>query len=316
MESNKNRYKIFCDSHPDIPLFSQYWWMDAACIGKTWDVLLVEKSGEIIATMPYLINKKLGFKYILQPQLTQTNGVYICYPIGQSENERLSFEKMVCSEIIAKLEKTGISFFLQNFHHKFTNWLPFFWKGFSQTTRYTYLIENIKDLNKVFKNFSPAKQRQIRKAQKVGITIDSHLSAEEFYDFHCKVLKQKGENNLNSKEVELSIIKTALQHGNGVILTAKDLAGNLHSALFLVWDNNSAYYLIPATDVRFRSSGASTLIVYEAIRYVQEKCISFDFEGSMSENIENSYKQFGTKQIPYHQIKKSYNFLFKMRDIL
>ena len=75
-----------------------------------------------------------------------------------------------------------------------------------------------------------------------------------------------------------------------------------------MWDNNSAYYLIPATDVRFRSSGASTLIVYEAIRYVQEKCISFDFEGSMSENIENSYKQFGTKQIPYHQIKKSYNF--------
>lgn len=315
MESNKNKYKFFCESHPDIPLFSQYWWMEAACVGKTWDVLIVEKSGEIIATMPYLINKKLGFKYILQPQLTQTNGIYICYPIGQSVDERLSFEKMVCSEIISQLEKMGISFFLQNFHHTFTNWLPFFWKGFSQTTRYTYLIENIKNIEEVFKNFSPAKQRQIRKAQKAGITTDTHLSAEDFYEFHCSVLKQKGEDNLNSKEVELSIIQNALQKGNGVILATRDHARNLHSALFLVWDKNSAYYLIPATDVRFRASGASTLIVYEAIKYVHEKCLSFDFEGSMSENIENSYKQFGTQQVPYHQIKKSYNLLFKLWDM-
>lgn len=315
MESNKNKYNFFCESHPDIPLFSQYWWMEAACVGKTWDVLIVEKSGEIIATMPYLINKKLGFKYILQPQLTQTNGIYICYPIGQSVDERLSFEKMVCSEIISQLEKMGISFFLQNFHHTFTNWLPFFWKGFSQTTRYTYLIENIKNIEEVLKNFSPAKQRQIRKAQKAGITTDTHLSAEDFYEFHCSVLKQKGEDNLNSKVVELSIIQNALQKGNGVILATRDHARNLHSALFLVWDKNSAYYLIPATDVRFRASGASTLIVYEAIKYVHEKCLSFDFEGSMSENIENSYKQFGTKQVPYHQIKKSYNLLFKLWDM-
>ena len=48
--SNKEEYKIYCESRPDIPLFSQYWWMDAACKGMTWDVLLYKNaSGEIIA---------------------------------------------------------------------------------------------------------------------------------------------------------------------------------------------------------------------------------------------------------------------------
>lgn len=316
MTDNKLKYKTFCETHPEIPLFSQYWWMEAACVGGSWDVILVEKPCDIIASMPYMIGSKMGQKYILQPQLTQTNGIYFNYPKGLSEEERLGFEKEVCTEIISQLEKLGIALFMQNFHFSFTNWLPFYWNHFFQTTRYTYIIENISDIDEVLKKFSSAKQRQIRKAQRAGFIVDHQISPEAFYEYHCHVLQQQGEKNLNSKEVELSIIRNSIQRNQGAILGIKDNDGNLHSALFLVWDKNCAYYLIPATDSNFRSSGASSLIVYEAIKFVHEKCSSFDFEGSMSENIERSYRQFGTKQVPYFQIGKCYNLLFKIWKIL
>jgi len=37
----------------------------------------------------------------------------------------------------------------------------------------------------------------------------------------------------------------------------------------------------------------------------------FDFEGSMDENVENSFKQFGTEQVPYFRIIKEKSQLFK-----
>src|SRR5689334_24058521 len=39
--------------------------------------------------------------------------------------------------------------FFQAFHPSSSNWLPFYWSGFRQTTRYTYVIEDLTDLNRV-----------------------------------------------------------------------------------------------------------------------------------------------------------------------
>jgi hypothetical protein len=54
--SNKQRYIQFCTEHPDIPVFSQPWWLDAVCPDQ-WDVILIEKSNRIIASFPYYKTK-------------------------------------------------------------------------------------------------------------------------------------------------------------------------------------------------------------------------------------------------------------------
>ncbi|WP_343823783.1 hypothetical protein [Clostridium subterminale] len=38
----------------------------------------------------------------------------------------------------------------------------------------------------------------------------------------------------------------------------------------------------------------------------------FDFEGSMIENVKNSFRRFGAVQVPYFCIYKEYSRLFKM----
>ena len=44
-------------------------------------------------------------------------------------------------------------FFYQRFDTEFTNWLPLYWANFNQTTRYTYVIEDLSDLDIIWKTF-------------------------------------------------------------------------------------------------------------------------------------------------------------------
>ena len=303
--SNKLLYKQLCEENPQIPLFSQHWWMEAVCVGKKWDVLFVrDANGKIIASMPFLINKKWGLRYIIQPSFAQTNGIWINYPERQTENERLSYEKKICNSIISQLDKLKLAFFLQHFHFSFTNWLPFYWKGFSQTTRYTYRIPDISDLDSIFSGFSNPKKRQVRKAEK-ELEVSFNLTPEEFYEYKNLSLVPKGEKNEYPKALFLSCYNAALLKNRGIIIAIKDRSDHFHTGAFIVWNEHSAYYLTAFVNPAFRSSGASSLIVWESLKYLSGKTKSFDFAGSMIESVEDSNRSFGAIQTPYFRIRRS-----------
>ncbi|MDR0829594.1 MAG: hypothetical protein LBN95_05745 [Prevotellaceae bacterium] len=307
MAQNKEQYRKLC-TEKSIPLFMQAWWLDAVCIEKfDWDVLFYKKNENILGVLPYCFCKKYGFKIIEQPNRTQYNGVWIDYPQEQKLHKRYSFEKKVMDNLIAQLENLKISFYSQNFHHSFTNWQPFYWKGFKQTTRYTYRITDLSDLEKVFNAFSAAKQRHIKK-ENADLVVDFSVSAEEFYDFHKKCLETKNAKMEYSQKLFYSIYNEAIKCKQGKIIALKN-AKKIHSAIFVVWDKNSAYALNYAINPALKNDGASTKMFWEAIKYVADKTQAFDFEGSMIESVAQSYLQFGGEQTPYFRIEKSYSKL-------
>jgi len=309
---NKDRYRKLCEEK-NIPLFMQAWWFDAVCLpmGKQWDVLLCEEKGEILGAMPYHITKKYGFKIIVQPRGAQYNGVWIDYLKDMKLHKRYSFEKRVMDNLIDQLESLNVSHYSQNFHHSFTNWQPFYWRGFRQTTRYTYLLKDLSDLDRCFENFSYAKQRHLKK-EIDDLIIDFSLSAAEFYDFHKQCLRQKNAKIEYSQELLLSVYNETLKREQGKIIALKDKNNNLHSALFIVWDKNAAYAYVYSIDLQFKNDGTSTKMFWEAIKFVSDKTKIFDFEGSMIESVAQSYQQFGTEQIPYFNISKSYSHILNL----
>ena len=309
MLSNKERYKTFCDEHPEIPLFMQYWWMEAASVGKEWDVLFYEENNRIKATFVYLIVKKFNFKFILQPMLSQYSGLWIDYPPDITPTQKLNIEKKIMSNFIEQIESLKFAYFEQNFHYSVANWLPFHWKKYRQTTRYTYQIKDIKKLENVYESFSYAKQKHIKKNND-NLQIDISVSAEDFYNFHKEYLKQKGKGIEYSLNLFLTIYNETIRREQGIIVAIKDKNQNLHSALFVVWDKKSAYCLISAINPQFKSDGASTKMFWEAIKLVSTKTEIFDFEGSMIEGVAQSFQQFGTHQVPYFNIRKSKSFVF------
>lgn len=307
---SKELYRTICEQSNSIPLFMQAWWLDASTApdNKEWDIILCEEKGKITGTLPYHLLKRWGIKFILKPQLTQYGGVWIDYPKETKPYKRYSFEKRVMDNLIDQLEAMKWTFYEQKFHHSFKNWQPFYWRGFRQTTRYTYQIKDLSDLKKVFDNFSYAKQKHIKKD---NLLIDFSLDVNEFYDFHKRCLQGKNTEINYSRALFLSLYNETVKRGQGKIIAVKDENQQLHAALFFVWDKHSAYALISAINPQFKSSGASTKMFWEAIKFVSDKTKIFDFEGSMIKGVAQSFQQFGAEQVPYFTIKRAKSALIE-----
>lgn len=301
--TNREKYRLFCKTEEDIPIFSKDWFLDSVCGVDNWDVALVEKGDDVVASLPFYKKKKATiFTIITMPKHTQTMGVYIKYPKQEQKYEKkLSYEKEVMTNLIEQLPK--VDYFDQSFHYSITNWLPFYWKGYKQTTKYTYVIENLSDTESVFKNFDNAKRRHIKRAEKI-VEVKFDLPAKEFYEHHKMTLEKQGDKIVYSFEHFNNIYKSAYRHNAGKSIYAIDTEGNIHAAFFVIWDKNSAYYLISTIDPSFRSAGATSLLMKKIIEFLSTKTEKFDFEGSMIEPVEKSFRQFGAKQKPYFNITK------------
>ena len=309
MNSNKEKYKTFCDSNVSLPIFVKYWWLNAVAGNDNWDVLLYIVDKKIIASYPYYLKKKmLLFKILTIPRFTPFFGPYIVFPENIKHSEKLSLEKKVLFYFIENLPRTD--YIQLTYHYSFSNWLPFFWKGFKQTTLYTYLLDSISDSKVVFENFDYSKKKQIKKAEK-SIKIHFDLSAEDFYANHNLTLTKQNKNISYDFKLFKRIYDAAYLNESGRTLYAIDEFNNIHGALFIVWDNNSAYNLISSFDPYFKNSGASSLLVFAAIKFVADKTLRFDMEGSMNENVANSFRQFGALQTPYFYITRTTNLLLK-----
>ena len=308
--SDKVLYREFCTTEQSLPIFSKDWWLDAVCGKDKWAVIVLKKGDAILATLPYYLIKGRLFTSIAMPSLTQTLGPWLRLSKTQYA-DLLSEQKKLMTELIDRLPP--FDYFVQNFHYSITNWLPFYWKGFSQTRRYTYVIEDLSNLENVWNHFSYAKVKNIKKAEK-KISVHFDLSARDFYINHKMTLAKQGERISYSWELFERIYTAGYNHNAAKTIYATDDQGNIHAALFVVWDSQSAYDLISTIDPDFRNSGAATLLVKEIIKYVSTRTKKFDFEGSMIEGVENSFRQFGAVQKPYFSVFKTNSWRAELKQ--
>lgn len=301
---NKEKYRQLCKAENTIHIFSRDWWMDAVCGEDKWDAILLEKDGCIIAAMPYFIKERFGFKYITQPKLTPINGIWIKYPEHQRYNKRLSFEKKCINHIIDQLENFDIFSYDQNFHYDFQNWQPFYWKGYRQTTNYTYLIEDLHDIDKVYSNFSKSVKNYIKKASKELIIYTSN-DIDNFYRINSMTFERQGLKIPYSLNLLKRIDNNCVKYNARKIYFAKDKNGKIYTAIYIVFDKKSAYLLMSGSNPRYRKNNAKALLIWEAIRDLSSITKKFDFEGSMIERIAEYNRGFGAIQKPYFNISKN-----------
>lgn len=308
----KDLYRNLCRETNCIPVFSQDWWLDATCGANHWDVSVIEKDAKVVAALPYLTRKRFGKTILGQPSLTQKLGPWISYPNDIKPAKKIGLENELMTQLIENLP--SFARFQQAFDHSITNWLPFYWQGFTQSTNYTYIIENISHPENVLANFSHAKRKDVKKAR-AQLTVHFDLPAEEFYEHHVFTLGQQGKHISYGKELFTRIFDACYGQNAGRTIYAVDEQSKIHSALFVVWDTNSAYNLISTIDQDHRSSGATTLLIYEMIKFLNDKTKSFDFEGSMIQGVEFSFRQFGTVQKPMFQVSKTNSKLFEVIEL-
>lgn len=295
-------------------LFQEPWWLDIVA-KDSWSSLEVKWGTEVVARMPYVLKSKFGIKKITQPSLTQVLGPTLNLGDGKPST-RLANHKKILNELIKQIPEFDI--FSQNFHYSEANWLPFYWAGFEQTTRYTYIIENLEDLDLIWSNFQSNIKTDIKKAERL-VKVDDDFPVKDFIKICEKTFRRQGSELPYSSEILLDLDAECSKKGCKKIFAAIDSIGNIHSAIYIVWDDRSAYYLMAGSDPKFRNSGANSLLIWEAIKFSSLVTKKFDFEGSMIEPIEKFFRAFGATQVPYFHISKKskrYKFISNLKEML
>jgi len=313
VNDNRGRYKTFCEQRQsEVPLFMQYWWMETVCKGKSWNVALVEENSDVLAAMPYHYGRRLGISYILMPQLTQFTGPLFFYPEGLNEYHRIEFEKRCVDSLLEQMESVNAKMIMLHLSPKVTNWLPFYWHGYRQTTRYTYRIEDISDVHSVFEGFERSENRQKKIAKYIDKTeLRFDMSPVDFAAFHSRYWKAKGQRDLLDEDFIIHVCSEAIQRDHGVIGALYDSNGCLLAARFIVYDSLCAHSLLSAADISRHKSGHTETLIYGLIRHLSGKTKSYDFEGSMNAGIEHFYRSFGATQVQYFEIYKASNIFLQ-----
>ena len=312
MTDNRQIYKELCDSHSDIPLFLQYWWMQASC-GDAWNVLFsYDSEGEVRGFLCYHLRRKFGFSAILPQLTTLYQGVWVLYPDGISSAHRDVVQREVYEDLATQLDALGLGMYEQAFHYSQYDVEAFIEHGYRHIERCTYIIDDITDIQPIIDNIPKDKRRRLRSARYRALTLHMDMAPEEFYAAFKDELKNKGKKIFYSEDYFLSLHNAAKERGCGQILSLKDSDGNIHSAFWVVWDAMSSYGLVLYINPKFRNDGSSYGIYLEAMKFLSDKTKNFDFDGSMIPTVARRNEMLSGRKVPYMALHKVNNPILRL----
>lgn len=304
--TNKERYAEFCAS-TYVPVYSKPWWMDAVCGGSdNWDVWLYDNGEQIFAAMPYYKEMRGKYKYITKAPLTQTNGIIFCEDTRRGAVKEAEFQNRVIDAACDYIESLGLDVYEQQYSHTFQNWSPFFWRNYTNLLRYSYIIADTSDMERVWRGVSPTYRNEIRKGRRLT-RVDTNIDPDTFYDEHAKVFLKQGIRWQFGKDFWFRLYEACRTRNAGQMFVARDDAENIHAVLYLVWDERYVYQYLGGYMPEFASSQAYPALTYHGIEVAHEKGLAYDFEGSMLPQVAKSFRQFGGTPMPYYRIRKVFN---------
>lgn len=294
----------------DVPIFFQPWYLDIVCVRGTWNVVLYEEGdGLIVGFWVYFLIEKYGQKGIVMPPLTPYSGIWIL-PLSSIKKETQTKKIKTLIENLIKQIPEDVTLYTQSFPTQFTNALPFYWKKYTPTIRYTFVIEDLKSWTQ--KDMATNVRNKIQKASK-SLTVEISQDRETLYDLVADIMEAKNIKLSLTRDMFYDLDNAVLQHRDRRILVVKDSTGHIHAATYILIDGDTAYMMLVGSDRNTRFNGAVPMAIYHSIIEVQGVVKHYDFEGSMLEALFDLFAGFGGELRPFLRIFKAKNMLW---DIL
>jgi hypothetical protein len=281
-------------------IFQEPWWLDAAAPGS-WDEATVERDGHVIARLPYVVRGRPRLRALTMPPLTPTLGPWVQHSQA-SAARALSREIELLRELVAALPRSDV--FQQHFSPTMLNALPFHWAGYRLELRYTYRLEGLQSDEALWSGLRGNIRSDIRKARK-RLVVRDDLGIDALHAVWTKTFaRQELRPPMSLADLERIDAACAAKDARAMLF-AVDEADRVHAVAYAVWDDQAAFYLIGGADPQLRSSGATSLLVWELIMRAREVTDVFDFEGSMIEPLERFFRAFGGRQTPYLRVSRA-----------
>ena len=281
-------YDLLVERSPQGSIFVTSWWLDAVEPGG-WEMHCAQKGDELIAAWPTLVSRgRFGTMHLGAP-LCPFLGPLL--PPGGGHRRR----SREIEAIALLLDAVGpYAHFEARCNPAFDYWTPLRWRGFTQTTLYTWRIDDLTDLDAVFAGFGEKARGHIRAAEKRGVAVGD-ASLDEFLDLH----EQRGRRPHTSAVRRVDA--AASERDARDILVARDANGEPCAGCYLVHDQRHSYFLMSATTGEVR--GAGSAVVWESIKRASARGNGFDFEGSVLPHVEPFVRSFGGTPTPYSIVR-------------
>jgi hypothetical protein len=290
-------YDALVARSPERSVFASSWWLDTVAPGA-WRPHAVEEKGEIVAAWPTVERQtRLGTVHA-GARLTPFLGPL--FAPDDDPGRRRSLEVRCLDLLVDALEP--FARLEARCNPAFDYWAPLSWRGFTQTTYFTWRLTDLGDLEQVLAGIKSNIRGDIRKAERQGVEV-TEGSLAEFLSVQAKTAEHKGFGGGGGNPALERIDAAASPRGARTILVARDADGAVHAGAYLVHDDRFTYYLAGGSDPELRTSGAGSQVVWAGIRAAAERGLGFDFEGSMLAGVEKFFRAFGGEPVPYSVVR-------------
>jgi CelD/BcsL family acetyltransferase involved in cellulose biosynthesis len=287
-------------THCANAVFQQPWWLDALAPGR-WDEVTVQREGQTVARMPYVVRGRPRARMLTQPPLTQTLGPWLS-PRSSDPADALTEELDLQAALAAALP--AASMFAQQFSPAVLTALPFQRAGYRLDLQYTYRLHELDDQDALWDGLRGRIRTHIRRARK-QVEIRDDLGLDRFHAVWAKTFERQGLAVPQPLSTLERLDGACGAHDARAMLFAVDESDRVHAVSYVVWDANVAHYLLGGGDPELRGSGAGHLVIWESILQAREHAPVFDFEGSMLQGVERFFRDFGARQTPYVRVTRA-----------
>ncbi len=276
------------------PLFSNDWWLHATA-GAERETIRVEDGGGS-ATLLLARQRRAGLTILGNPSLTPRLVPYM--DLGQGKPVTLRKRELgLTGELIKQLPPHHL--FKLSLHDQARPNPGWTEAGFEEVVRYSHVLTDVRDAERVFSACSESTRRAIRKARK-QVEVTRASDAELMYKAMSATFARQSLDTPVSLPLLQRLLKAVETHDAGRLLHAHDDEGRHHASVLIVWDKERTWYLAGGADPSHRSSGAMSLLLWTAIE--ESSTPVFDFEGSAEPGIARFFRGFGARPVPYRQI--------------
>lgn len=287
----------FIARSPQAAPYGCTWYLDVVWPG--WQAITVREKGQLLAVLPLKISKRYGIHYVFNPPFSQYGGIFFGEIERKNATLALTLKKRLVKAIVEAIP-CGVKVLNLKFAPEFDYPLPFHWAGYELHARYSYWLDNQADKSILFKNLEARTRTYINKAVKGG------LVAQPVEDI-AGIIGLASERNAYPLDGALlkKLWDALRQQKTGTALEVRDAEGRLHAGLVYQRFGHKLIHLFSAFDAGLGNQGGMSLAIWRSIEAAGPEVQVIDFEGSMLEPVENFFRGFGTRPVPYLQIKKN-----------
>lgn len=263
----------------------------------------LDEKGRVAGAFSLYEQRRFGLRVLRNPPFTPVAGpvmdIRSQHPVAVLYDRRAVVEAMALFLIAS-----GPPIISLALEHDVLDVLPFCWRGFKVTPRYTYRLNLRRPWEEVVKGFTQERRRNLAKAQRDGLVVAPAVEPQVIRELVIGTFRRSG-GGLDLEVLDRvlsSFARTDNSYGFITWSGERPLA-----CAWVVHDQETAYYLLGGYADEGKHHGAGAMAMVECIKHARELGLQvFDFEGSSIPPIERYFRGFGGELTHYFTVSRAW----------